>query len=88
MLLLVGRPSRQSTTPSPQLIQFNPHAPHRTRIANKPIQQIKAESQGPLYAHICEKLGWTPDAALVAELTAANEAELAKLDEQLQVRRS
>lgn len=49
------------------------------------MAQIKAESQGPLYAHICEKLGWAPDSALVAELTAANEAELAKLDEQLQV---
>lgn len=48
--------------------------------------QIKADAQGPLYAHLCEKLGWTPDAALTAELTAANEAELAKLDEQLKVR--
>jgi len=47
--------------------------------------QIKAESQGPLYAHLCERLGWAPDAVLQAELAAANTAELAKLDEQLQV---
>jgi len=42
---------------------------------------IKQQEMAPLYAAVCEQLGWPQDAALLSSMEAANAAELAKLDE-------
>jgi len=42
--------------------------------------QLKERSMAPLYTVVCEQLGWKVDGALLASMTAANAAELEKLE--------
>lgn len=49
--------------------------------AEKLRATIKQQEMAPLYAAVCEQLGWPQDAALLTSMEAANAAELAKLDE-------
>ena len=46
----------------------------------KLLALIKSREMAPLYAAVCEQLGWSVDAALLSSMQAANAAELAKLD--------
>ncbi|TFJ84452.1 hypothetical protein NSK_004437 [Nannochloropsis salina CCMP1776] len=70
-----------------ELAQSKPdEVPDLEEVTNRVLAVIKAEKAEPLYTSVCvEKLGWPVDAALQAELKASNEAELAKIEEQLRV---
>ncbi|KAJ3328289.1 26S proteasome non-ATPase regulatory subunit 6, partial [Blyttiomyces sp. JEL0837] len=48
------------------------------------IEGIKQDQMGPYYQSLVEEFKWTPDAALVASLTALNTAEIARLDAKIE----
>ncbi|GLE00935.1 hypothetical protein PINS_up009732 [Pythium insidiosum] len=45
---------------------------------------IRTHKMAPFYKRVCAEFGWAEDAALVAELTAANDEELKALDERIE----
>ncbi|KAJ0397957.1 hypothetical protein ATCC90586_002020 [Pythium insidiosum] len=45
---------------------------------------IRAHKMAPFYKRVCAEFGWPEDAALVGELTAANDEELKTLDERIE----
>ena len=59
-----------------------PHDPDAVGTKSKLLALVQKRSMAPFYKALCEKLGWAPEGFL-AELEAANAAELAKLEEKI-----
>ena len=59
--------------------------PDVAEVKARVLAHIKEDQQEPLYTSLCETLGWPVDTALQTELRAANDAELAGIEEQLRV---
>ncbi|KAJ3290824.1 26S proteasome non-ATPase regulatory subunit 6 [Borealophlyctis nickersoniae] len=65
------------------ILESGPKELHEEAKA-KLLEGIKAHEMAPYYSHICEQFKFPVDEGFLSSLTAANEAELKRLDEKLE----
>lgn len=57
---------------------------NETEIRKKLLSAIQKENMGPFYEEVCRDLKWTPDKALQKKFKDTNEAELKKMDGEIE----